>query len=143
MLKERMRIYLKKRQEPTIENGFGADFIDWAKYYGQTHGFPGLKAGSSSPNPAPTLKVPEMEDAKAETWPGAKKRKVRYGPYRIPPTSEKNLESELMKVAGMSNSYTIGVKKPCEGECTVLSVMANMEYADGSSADNSNGVSLL
>jgi hypothetical protein len=36
---------------------------------------------------APVSTVPEVQDEQAKAWPGAKRRKVRYGPYRIPPIS--------------------------------------------------------
>lgn len=65
---------------------------------------------------------------------------MRYGPYRIPPTSEQNIESMILNVQGMSNTLKIGAKKPCDGECTMLSLFADLEYADGTAANNANGV---
>ena len=42
----------------------------------------------SRPNStAPVSTVPEVQDEKPTAWPNAKRRKVRYGPYRIPPIS--------------------------------------------------------
>jgi hypothetical protein len=46
-----------------------------------------------------------------------------------------------MNVKGMSNKYTFGVKKPCDGECIILSVEADLEHVDGSKATNADGVS--
>lgn len=100
-----------------------------------------IATGSSSPgnNNPPVTRVAEMQSEPAVVWPSAKRVKVRYGPYRIPPVSEQNLESEFWKIQGMSNAIKIGAKRPCEGECTLLSVTADLEYADGSPANNSNG----
>jgi hypothetical protein len=36
---------------------------------------------------APASTVAEVQDQEPKDWPGAKRRKVRYGPYRIPPIS--------------------------------------------------------
>jgi hypothetical protein len=57
-----------------------------------------------------------------------------------PPMQEKNLESEILNVQGMTNTFKIGAKKPCEGECTVLGLQGDIEYADGKPASNSEGV---
>jgi hypothetical protein len=60
---------------------------------------PGLLAGTlgtiqaamtsfSAPDPrAPKSTVAEVQSIEAKTWAGSKAVKVRYGPYRIPPTS--------------------------------------------------------
>jgi hypothetical protein len=89
----------------------------------------------------PKSLVPQVQDEPPQRWPQAKRRKIRYGPFRIPATSEKNFFSEYMNVKGMSNKYSFGVKKPCEGECTILSVEADLEHFDGSKATNADGVS--
>jgi hypothetical protein len=89
----------------------------------------------------PKSTVPEVQDSTAKIWPQAKRRKIRYGPFRIPPTSEKNVFSELLNVKGMSNKYTFGIKKPCDGKCTILAVEADLEHVDGSRATNADGVS--
>jgi hypothetical protein len=143
MLREHVHSRLSKRQglTGTVDNGWGATDIDWAKYYGERSGHPGLKAGSQSSNPPPASKVPDLQELKAQSWPEAKRIKVRHGPYRIPPTSEENLELKMMKAAGMSNMYDIAITKPCQHECTLLQVTGSMEYADGKQADNTNGVS--
>jgi hypothetical protein len=41
----------------------------------------------------------------------------------------------------MTNTFKIGAKKPCEGECTVLGLQGDIEYADGKPASNAEGVS--
>jgi hypothetical protein len=40
----------------------------------------------------------------------------------------------------MSTALRMKAKKPCDSDCTVLSLSAALEYADGSAADISNGV---
>jgi hypothetical protein len=46
-----------------------------------------------------------------------------------------------MKVQGMSNTFKIGAKKPCDGECKILTLGASLEFFDGSEAENKEGVS--
>jgi hypothetical protein len=144
ILQERIRSVLHKRQKAaTVENLFGAADVDWPRYYGLLTGNYGLKSGATSSNPPPKSLVPDVKDLPGKTWPNAKRRKIRSGPYRMPPTGEKNLEAEIMKVSGMSNTYDIGIKRPCDGQCTILSVIGDLEYADGSLGHNTNGVSIL
>ncbi|KAF2663348.1 hypothetical protein BT63DRAFT_461457 [Microthyrium microscopicum] len=88
---------------------------------------------------APKSTVPDVQDEPAKAWKDAKRRKVRYGPYRIPPTSEKNFASEYMNIKGMADTFAIGAKKPCDGECTILGLVGDIEYADGKPASNSQG----
>ncbi|TLD29730.1 Threonine synthase [Venturia nashicola] len=88
---------------------------------------------------APQSTVPEVQDSPGVSWKEAKRTKIRYGPYRIPPTSEDNWESKLLGVRGMTDTLAIRAKKPCEGECMMLSLSADLEYADGSPGNNSNG----
>jgi hypothetical protein len=88
---------------------------------------------------APEATVPEVQTTNGEIWKEAKRTKVRYGPYRLPATSEVNWESKLLGVRGMADTLNIRAKKPCTGECTILSLFADLEYADGSAANNSNG----
>jgi hypothetical protein len=99
----------------------------------------GQTSGSTN---LPKTTVPVMQMyPKAVEWPelGAKRVKVRYGPYRIPPVSEKNLESEFWKIQGMSQAVKFGATRPCQGDCTILYAATDLEYADGSPANNSNG----
>jgi hypothetical protein len=42
----------------------------------------------------------------------------------------------------MSNTMKLGAKKPCRGECLILTVSAALEYADGNLAPNADGVSV-
>jgi len=95
--------------------------------------------GGATNKNAPNSSVPETKDVPAQAWKGAKRTKVRYGPYRMPPTSEKNLESQLLNVQGMSNTLKIGAKKPCEKDCTVLALWATLEDANGVEVGNKEG----
>jgi hypothetical protein len=96
------------------------------------------KMSPKLPANAPKSLVPDVQEEKAVWWPEAKRVKVRYGPFRIPPTGEQNYHSKVLNVQGMADSLTVGVKKPCD-ECTLLTLVADLEYADGSPANNSNG----
>ena len=49
----------------------------------------------------------------------------------------------LLNVGGMGYALDIGAKKPCEGQCTMLSLLASLEFADGSPAENEKGVSKI
>ena len=51
------------------------------------------------------------------------------------------MESDILNVQGMATTLKIGAKKPCDGECTVLGLNADIEYADGKPASNAQGVS--
>lgn len=128
-MRERTRRTIKRSpQGPLL-----ASSPDLAKLIGQLGG-----NGAQNKN-APNSSVPEAVDEPAQAWKEAKRTKIRYGPYRIPPTSENNTESQVLNVQGMSNTLKIGARKPCEKECTMLGLKADLEYADGSAANNSNG----
>jgi hypothetical protein len=98
------------------------------------------KLSPKLPANAPKSLVPEVQEEKPVWWPEAKRVKVRYGPFRIPPTGEENYHSKMNNVQGMSDTLTVGAKKPCD-ECTILTLAADLEFADGSVANNANGVS--
>lgn len=51
------------------------------------------------------------------------------------------MESVIMNVQGMAYALQTNAKKPCEGNCTMLSVQASLEFADGKPAENEKGVS--
>jgi hypothetical protein len=93
-------------------------------------------------NKGPTSTVPEIADENSKQFQGALKRKVRYGPYRIPATSEKNIESEFFHTPGMGNTFLYDARKPCENECSILGFEMSLEFENGSIAENANGVSL-
>jgi len=65
--------------------------------------------------------------------------KIRYGPYRVPSTTEKNLESAILGQQGLTAGTKMYAKKPCEGNCVILRISASMEYEDGSKADIDTG----
>jgi hypothetical protein len=110
----------------------------------------------SYPDP-PAAKVPDVQLTESKQWPGALHKKIRYGPYRIPPLSvreaqstsknkliemqEENMESAGMNQRGIANLLTMSAKKPCTSECVVHSLTSALEYADGSPAEVTTGVS--
>lgn len=96
-------------------------------------------APSSGNEPKST--VAEVQISESPTFPGAKSIKVRYGPFRMPPKNEKNFNYVWWKVQGAATSFRLNIKRPCETECTILGIQADIEYADGSPANASNGVS--
>jgi hypothetical protein len=96
------------------------------------------KLSPKLPANAPKSLVPDIQEEKPVWWPEAKRVKIRYGPFRIPAVGEQNYQSQVLNVQGMADSLTVGVKKPCD-ECTLLTLVADLEYADGSPANNSNG----
>ena len=44
---------------------------------------------------------------------------------------------------GMGNTLKYDAKKPCDKDCIVLALDVSLEYADGTPAENANGVSIL
>lgn len=63
--------------------------------------------------------------------------KIRYGPYKVPSADRKN----FLGAAGTLFNYPdLDVKRPCEGECLLLGLQADLEYADGSNANIGNGM---
>jgi len=79
----------------------------------------------------PRATVAAVQDTPSPLHPEATRRKIRYGPYRIPRTSENNVESRMLQQQGMTNTLSIGAKKPCGKDCMILDINANLEYADG------------
>jgi len=98
---------------------------------------------STSPNTdtAPKSLVPDVQMSKSPDYSWAKRVKVRYGPFRMPPTSEKNLDWLMWNMEGSASNLRFGIKKPCD-ECTILRIDSGIEYADGSSANITNQVIL-
>jgi hypothetical protein len=102
-----------------------------------------VMTGHTSPpdlNKAPKATVPEVQRSKSDVWPEASRVKIRYGPFRVPRSSEKNFNWLIFSTEGSASSMQSGVKKPCDNECTLLGLVADIEYADGSSANMSNKV---
>jgi hypothetical protein len=98
------------------------------------HGLPNRATYS-----APDTTVPDVQIGKAVVFTDAIQKKIRYGPFRLPPGSPMNKRDQFQD--GLSEIYMEDVQKPCD-ECVILAVKANMEYADGTFADTSTGAYL-
>jgi hypothetical protein len=92
-------------------------------------------------SPPPKSDVPETVETAGQWFPNAKRVTVRYGPYRLPGIHEKNFESIFLKVSGMTNTFQMGVKKPCDS-CVLLALDAGLQNADGSPANTTTGAYL-
>jgi hypothetical protein len=70
--------------------------------------------------------------------PGAKKVKIRSGPYRVPNMGIKSLSGH----SGMLEGYLErAVEKPCSaGECSILRLLGGLEYANGTNANINTGM---
>jgi hypothetical protein len=106
----------------------------------------------------PTSKVPDIAQQESDWGDGAKRRKIRYGPYRIPPISvslfrlcksgteelmkvqESNVETRLYNQKGIANTLTVAARKPFNAEGVILDLSASLEYDDGTTAENEQGV---
>jgi hypothetical protein len=88
----------------------------------------------------PKSLVAEIQKSKSPEYPQATRVKVRYGPFRLPPTSEKNLDWLLWNMEGGATNVKFGIKKPCD-ECVILKIASDIEYADGSIATMATDVS--
>jgi len=88
----------------------------------------------------PKSLVPEVRIFKGEKFEGAKRVKVRYGPFRVPSNQEKNFNYLMWNVEGTSTSFHINVRRPCDDECMILGIQAGLEYADGTPADTNTDI---
>jgi hypothetical protein len=86
------------------------------------------------PNAAPKNVVMETRNPHIEN---SKTVKIRYGPYKVPSAARKNLVGES---GTLFNWPEVNVARPCKGECVLLSMEADLEYADGSNANTNNGM---
>jgi hypothetical protein len=104
-----------------------------------------LKQGTTAPitGVAPKSLVPEVQTIPSPLWPGAKRIKVRYGPYRLPGTGEKNWNNVILNHPGIATSLKFNIKKPCDDDCMVLHIESGLEYADGKEATMESGVSAI
>jgi hypothetical protein len=50
------------------------------------------------------------------------------------------MESIYLNQPGMGNTFKWNAKKPCEKDCAILNLDTTLEYADGTAAENANGV---
>ena len=82
--------------------------------------------------------APRRQESRSESKvPGAKRVKIRSGPYRVPNMMKKNPTGER----GMLWNYPdLLIERPCGGECTLLKQLAGLEYADGSEANIDSGM---
>jgi hypothetical protein len=69
--------------------------------------------------------------------PESKTVKIRYGPYKVPRSSRKNF---LGGSGTLFNYPDLNVERPCDGECVLLSIQADLEYSDGRNANTTNGM---
>jgi hypothetical protein len=83
----------------------------------------------------PKSLVPEVQTEAPKVFKDTIRKKIRHGPYRLPPTSEDNWQKREMKLAGMADNYHYNITKPCK-ECIIASLTADLEYADGSRVPN-------
>jgi hypothetical protein len=103
-----------------------------------------LKYGSVTPgktkNDPPKSLVSETQELKPVDHPQAKRIKIRYGPFRAPPSSEKSEASDLWNTPGLSSAVVFNQKRPCDDRCSILTINSDLEYADGSPANDTNGI---
>jgi hypothetical protein len=96
---------------------------------------------STAPNKAnaPKSLVKDIQKTKSPLYPEATRVKVRTGPYRMQPTTEKNVDWLLWNMEGAAQHIRYAVSKPCN-QCMILRVESDIEYADGSPANLTNDV---
>jgi hypothetical protein len=105
-----------------------------------------LSQGSSAPivgREPPVSRLPEIEHLGPSDigWANMKKVKVRYGPFRIPSKTERNLDWLVWNMEGAVTNLKYNVKRPCEGECYISRIVSDLEFQDGKSATVEDGVS--
>jgi hypothetical protein len=86
--------------------------------------------------------APEIQELKPllhEYAPNSKRVKIRYGKYSLPKVSATTISSLLTGEQGTINTITTGMKKPCADECSLVTMQAGLEYANGSLAEPTNG----
>jgi hypothetical protein len=98
---------------------------------GNTHCI--IARGGKVPDPAgATSKFVEMEPRVQ----GAKTVKVRYGPYKVPNMSVKNIMGEEGTLWNYPDNH---VKKPCD-ECYIVGMNAGLEWPNGKNANINEGM---
>jgi hypothetical protein len=70
--------------------------------------------------------------------PGAKKIKIRTGPYLVPGMNRQNPYSKHWGM--LETYYDTDVNKPCAGDCNILRQIAGLEYANGTNANIDSGL---
>jgi len=79
----------------------------------------------------------QVMDTRNPHIPGSKSIKIRYGPYKVPNAEHKNFLGEH---GTLFNYPDLDVERPCTGDCILLGLNADLEYADGSNANIGNGM---
>jgi hypothetical protein len=103
-----------------------------------------LSQGSTAPIKAnvPKTSQPEVENlGPSEIGWGMRRVRVRYGPFRLPAKTEKNLDWLVWNMEGAVTNLKYNVKRPCEGECWIGRIVSDLEFAEGKSATVEDGVS--
>lgn len=91
----------------------------------------------------PMTEILDRQSSPSSRYPGAITRKVRYGPYRVPGISERNIEFDMLGVAGMTNTFELNPLKPCDVDCILLSMQAGLEYSNGTQVPSSKEGAIL
>lgn len=69
---------------------------------------------------------------------GAKKIKIRSGPYNVP---HMGLKSQSGHAGMLENWVDTAIEKPCSGdECVILRQVGGLEYVDGTNANLDTGM---
>lgn len=95
--------------------------------------------GGAGKVPDPPGALPRRQELASDfTVPGARRVKIRSGPYRVPNMGVKSLSGHY----GMLEGYLErDAKKPCSnGECSLLRLVGGLEYANGSVANINTGM---
>jgi hypothetical protein len=131
---------------PRIRHGIN----DLAKRAPQSSGIVAVLGGLNNILASYGKKRPYSEVEDLQTIPssrfsniGAVHRKVRYGPYRVPPVSERNVEYDMLGVSGMTNTIELNSQKPCDEDCILLSMQAGLEFGNGTQVPNNESGAML
>jgi hypothetical protein len=74
----------------------------------------------------------------SEVYPGSKRTKIRYGPYKIPDNTHKDFVYLLEGEKGVLTTAAFKMQKPCT-ECMLISMTAGLEYPNGQDASIDSG----
>lgn len=82
--------------------------------------------------------APRRQDLQSDSpVPGARRVKIRSGPYKVPNMLKTNPTGER----GMLWNYPdLQIERPCSGDCTLLKQLAGLEYSNGSNANIDSGM---
>jgi hypothetical protein len=89
--------------------------------------------------PDPPGAAPRRVDMKSpHKTPGAKRVKIRSGPYKIPDMTV--VGSPYGDKGTIFNLPDTNIERPCQGECTVLTQQAGLEFPNGTNANIDSGL---